>query len=121
MLLFFSDALHSYLFSRHVNKTTLCTKYLINIFHQFHQLIYNFFLFLCRFTCIKSYFIYQTFPPEKAYELAKRLEIHYTPKYGSWLNIAEIELNTMTRQYLDRRIDDIHKLEEELSSYASLI
>ena len=65
--------------------------------------------------------LYQTFPPEKAYELAKRLEIHYTPKYGSWLNIAEIELNTMTRQYLDRRIDDIHKLEEELSSYASLI
>ena len=63
--------------------------------------------------------LYQTFPPEEAYELAKRLEIHYTPKHGSWLNIAEIELNAMTRQCLDRRIDDIHKLEEELSAWES--
>lgn len=44
--------------------------------------------------------LYQTFPPEEAYEMAKRLEIHYTPKHGSWLNIAEIELNAMTRQCL---------------------
>ena len=63
--------------------------------------------------------LYQTFPAEEAYELAKRLEIHYTPKHGSWLNIAEIELNAMTRQCLDRRIDDIHKLEEELSIWES--
>ena len=63
--------------------------------------------------------LYQTFPPEEAYELAKRLEIHYTPKHGSWLNIAEIELNAMTRQCLDRRIDDIHKLEKELSAWES--
>ena len=63
--------------------------------------------------------LYPTFPPEETYELAKRLEIHYTLKHWSWLNITEIELNAMTRQCLDRRIDDIHKLEEELSAWES--
>jgi hypothetical protein len=42
--------------------------------------------------------LYETFPPDTALEMAKRLEIHYTPKHGSWLNIAEIELNAMTAQ-----------------------
>jgi hypothetical protein len=59
--------------------------------------------------------LYQSFPPEKAFELAKRLEIHYTPKHGSWLNIAEIELNVMTRQCLKRRISDIEILSQQLS------
>lgn len=44
--------------------------------------------------------VYPTFPPEETYELAKRLEIHYTLKHWSWLNITEIELNAMTRQCL---------------------
>ena len=52
---------------------------------------------------------------EKARELAKRIEIHYTPKHGSWLNIAEIELSAVTRQCLDRRIPDIDTLNRELS------
>ena len=51
--------------------------------------------------------LYQAFPPEKAYALAQRLEIHHTPKHGSWLNVAEIELSALTRQCLDRRIDDL--------------
>ena len=59
--------------------------------------------------------LYQNFPSEEAAALANRLEIHYTPKHGSWLNIAEIELNAMTKQCLDRRIDDIHYLSKELS------
>ncbi|MBF0227411.1 MAG: transposase [Desulfobacterales bacterium] len=50
--------------------------------------------------------LYETFPPEQARRQAKRLEIHYTPKHGSWLNIAEIELSALTRQCLDRRIQD---------------
>ena len=54
--------------------------------------------------------LYKAFPPEKARELAKRLDIRYTPKHGSWLNIAEIELNVMTRQCLKRRIPDINTL-----------
>jgi hypothetical protein len=59
--------------------------------------------------------LYEAFPPETARMLAKRLEIHYTPKHGSWLNIAEIELSAMTKQCLERRIDDIEILRSETS------
>ncbi len=58
--------------------------------------------------------LYEAFPPEKARALARRLEIHYTPKHGSWLNIAEIELNAMTAQCLGRRLPDIDTLSTEL-------
>jgi len=61
--------------------------------------------------------LYKAFPPAEARRIAKRLDIHYTPKHGSWLNIAEIELNVMTRQCLNRRIDYIEKLRSELSSW----
>lgn len=63
--------------------------------------------------------LYQAFPAAEAAALANRLEIHYTPKHGSWLNIAEIELNAMTRQCLDRRIDDIDILRPELAIWES--
>jgi len=52
-------------------------------------------------------------PPEQARRLAARLEIHHTPKHGSWLNIAEIELSALTLQCLDRRIPDMATLTEE--------
>lgn len=61
--------------------------------------------------------LYEAFGPEKALRLAKRLEIHYTPKHGSWLNIAEIELNVMTLQCLGRRIPSIKFLNCELSAW----
>jgi hypothetical protein len=61
--------------------------------------------------------LYEAFPAETARTLAKRLEIHYTPKHGSWLNIAEIELSAMTRQCLDRRIPSIQILGQELSEW----
>ncbi len=48
--------------------------------------------------------LYETFPPDEAKRISRRLEIHYTPKHGSWLNIAEIELSVLSRQCLDRRI-----------------
>lgn len=60
--------------------------------------------------------LYKAFPPENQ-ELAKRLDICYTPKHSSWLNIAEIELNVMTRQCLKRRIPDIARLSEELTAW----
>ena len=59
--------------------------------------------------------LYATFPLEEASRLLKRLEIHYTPKHGSWLNIAECELSTLTRQCLDRRMGDIKTLEREVN------
>lgn len=63
--------------------------------------------------------LYEAYDPETARNLAKRLEIHYTPKHGSWLNIAEIELSVMTRQCLGRRIPNIGDLSLELSKWES--
>jgi hypothetical protein len=56
---------------------------------------------------------YEVFSPEEARELAARLEIHYTPKHGSWLNIAEIELSVLARQCLNRRIANRVTLTQE--------
>jgi len=61
--------------------------------------------------------LYETFPPDVALKLAKRLEIHYTPKHGSWLNIAEIELSVMTMQCLHRRIPSITELQSQISAW----
>lgn len=61
--------------------------------------------------------LYKTFPPEEARRIAKKLEIHYTPKHGSWLDIAEIGINIMTRQCLDRRIENIDLLRSELKEW----
>jgi len=58
--------------------------------------------------------LYTAFPPEKARGLADRLEIHYTPKHGSWLNIAEIELSVLKRQCLAGRIASIEKMRDEV-------
>lgn len=61
--------------------------------------------------------LYQAFDPATAFTLAQRLEIHHTPKHGSWLNIAEIELSALTRQCLDRRIADLDILNTELTAW----
>ena len=61
---------------------------------------------------------YDTFPPQEAFRLAQRLEIHYTPKHGSWLNIAENELSALSIQCLGQeRIPSIEKLNTELSAW----
>ena len=61
--------------------------------------------------------LYLAFPPEKARALANRLEIHYTPKHGSWLNIAEIELSVLKRQCLAVRIDCIEKMRAKVMAW----
>src|SRR5262249_52334098 len=53
---------------------------------------------------------YEAFPPAEARRLCERVEWHYTPKHGSWLNVAELELSVLARQWLDRRIPDIAAL-----------
>lgn len=63
--------------------------------------------------------LYEAFPPEKARTLASRLEIHHTPKHGSWLNIAEIELSVLKRQCLDRRIPDIELMRGEVKAWVN--
>lgn len=61
--------------------------------------------------------LYEAFAPAKAFALAQRLEVHHTPKHGSWLNIAEIELSVLSRQCLDRRISDLDTLNAELAAW----
>ena len=62
--------------------------------------------------------LYEAFEPEEALRLAKRLEIHHTPKHGSWLDIAEIELSALGNQCLSkRRMDSVEKLNEEIASW----
>jgi hypothetical protein len=57
--------------------------------------------------------LYETFPPSEAKRLRDRLELHYTPKHASWLNVAEIELSLLTRQCLSRRIPDILTFQQQ--------
>jgi hypothetical protein len=61
--------------------------------------------------------LYEAFPPAEAKRLADTLEIHYTPKHGSWLNVAEIELSVLSRQCLDRRIADPADLQAEVAAW----
>ncbi len=67
----------------------------------------------------KAASLYKAFPPAEAKRIIKRLEIHYTPKHGSWLDMAEIELNVMTRQCLSRRIEGMELLRKELAAWES--
>jgi hypothetical protein len=61
--------------------------------------------------------LYDVFPPAEAKRLADKLEIHYTPKHGSWLNIAEIEFSVLSRQCLDRRVPDAATLTREVAAW----
>lgn len=61
--------------------------------------------------------LYEAFPPAEARRLAQRLEIHYTPKHGSWLNMAENELSALSRQCLARRIGTIEQLKSEVAAW----
>ena len=60
---------------------------------------------------------YKVFPPAEAFALAKRFEMHYTPKNASWLNMAEIELAALSKQCFDRRIPDMVTLEREAKAW----
>jgi hypothetical protein len=61
--------------------------------------------------------LYEAFPPERARAIAERLEIHHTPKHGSWLNMAEIELSVLSGQCLERRIAAREELEREVAAW----
>lgn len=61
--------------------------------------------------------LYETFEPAEARRILRKLEFHHTPKHGSWLNMAEIELSVLMRQCLDRRIGDEQTLRREIKAY----
>jgi hypothetical protein len=107
---------------RHIEATARRTK--IDWAHQVEQLLTVYFPEAERIRLVMDNLnthtigsLYQAFPAEKARNLAKRLEFHYTPKHGSWLNIAEIELSVVTRQCLGKRIPDMETLNATLSAW----
>jgi len=61
--------------------------------------------------------LYETFEPQEARRLAERLDIHHTPKHGSWLNMAEIELSVLKGQCLDRRLADMATMQVEAAAW----
>ena len=61
--------------------------------------------------------LYQCFPPEQAFAIMQKIEWHYTPEHGSWLNIAECELSVLARQCLHRRIADKDELQRQLNAW----
>ena len=61
--------------------------------------------------------LYEAFEPTEAKRIADKLEIHYTPKHGSWLNMAEIELSHLSRQCLNRRLADKTVIYEEIKAW----
>ncbi len=63
--------------------------------------------------------MYEAFPPTEAKRLADKLEIHYTPKHGSWLNMAQMELSILQRQCMDRRLADRATLTREVAAWVA--
>jgi hypothetical protein len=61
--------------------------------------------------------LYETFEPEEARRIARKLEFHYTPKHGSWLNMAEIEFSVVDRQCLDRWLQDLETVQSEIAAW----
>jgi hypothetical protein len=61
--------------------------------------------------------LYETFPPAEAHRILQRLEFHYTPKHGSWLNMVEIELSVLAGQCLDRRLSDTSTVQREIAAW----
>ena len=63
--------------------------------------------------------LYATFEPEAALRLAQRFEIHHTPKHGSWLNMAEVEIGVLSRQCLNQRIPSMEKMKSEVQTWVT--
>jgi hypothetical protein len=61
--------------------------------------------------------LYKAFPPEEARQLRNKLEIHYTPKHGSWLNMAEIEINVLVNHGLSKRVPSIEQMKKEVAAW----
>ncbi len=62
---------------------------------------------------------YETFPPDQARRLTKKLEFHYTPSHSSWLNMAEVEISVLTQQCLDRRLGNLNIVTSEVDAWVS--
>jgi DDE superfamily endonuclease len=107
---------------RHVNVTAQRTK--LDFAHQMQWLVDERYpeaevvrVTLDNLNTHKPAALYEAFPPAEARRIARKLEFHYTPKHGSWLNMAEIELSVLQQQCLDRRIPDEETLKGEIAAW----
>ena len=89
-------------------------RYLVDVMYQNAEKII---LVMDNLNTHKPASLYKKYPPEEARRIIRKLEIHYTPKHGSWLDIAEIELNVLTRQCLSRRIGTLEALRSEIAAW----
>lgn len=115
----FTEALRGW---RHVNVTERRTA--IDWAHQMRELVDVHYpeaevirLVLDNLNTHKGASLYEAFEPEEARRIARKLEIHYTPKHGSWLNIAEAELSALSTQCLKRRTPDIEALRKDTAAW----
>ncbi len=107
---------------RHVAVTTQRTK--LDFAHQMQWLVDEAYpeaevirVVMDNLNTHKAASLYEAFAPAEARRIVKKLEFHYTPKHGSWLNMAEIELSVLQRQCLDRRIPDEVTLKQEIKAW----
>lgn len=117
-LLFINPLFETHHVSVHEHRTAFDRakkfKYLVNdMYPDIEKII----LVIGNLNTHKPFSLYKRYSAAKARRIIRRLELHYTPKHESWLNIVEIELNVMTWQCLSRRIDDILNLHNELSAW----
>ena len=91
-----------------------CIKNLVDIHYHLAERIV---LVMDQLNIHRAASLYAAFPPAEAKRLADKLEIHYTPKHGSWLNMAEIELGVLAGQCLDRRLPDRATLAREVAAW----
>ncbi len=91
-----------------------CMKLLVDVFFPEASLIH---VVLDNLNTHQLHSLYEAFPAEEAHRIARRLQFHFTPKHGSWLNMAEIELSILSRQCLSRRIADKQFLAQEVKAW----
>lgn len=92
----------------------LCMQYLVNVLFPDAARIH---LVLDNLNTHTPAALYQTFPPQEALRILSKLELHYTPKHGSWLNMVELEFSVLSRQCLERRIPSIAELQQEIEAW----
>ncbi len=91
-----------------------CMKALVDDFLPDAQLIH---VVMDNLNTHKLASLYEAFPAQEAHRIARQLQLHYTPKHGSWLNMAEIELSILSRQCLSQRIPEKQTLEDEVKAW----
>jgi transposase len=106
--------LHELVQNRTARDFAWCLKALVDVYFPDAEIIR---VVLDNLSAHKPAALYEVFPPEQARRILRKLEFHWTPKHGSWLNPVETEISVLSRQCLNRRIPDIPPLQREVASW----